>query len=524
MNKIAEQSLPSRTAEQLTTEWIVVEDEPEPVPKMKPHRTSPTAGTTGLSELSKQLRVLQAKNQAQLLEIDRLQRQLRILADLENVSVADLKDALAKACEAEAYGEMHSRVATLRAELEAITLVKSEAVAVATQDTSHTKVIANLELRVGELEEMDEKHRTTIDQLYLQLQEQQAKSAKVESTYEQLRLENEQLKLYLQKSQELEDVANVSLEQDLRAENLVALNRAREAEMEVRVLSDKLKLMEQQRDAEDKESSLRNAQFKARFMVQDENIDDLRQQLASLYVAFEMLKEEKDRDDESRMSLQALLGYADAEVARQVDEIDQNSRSVLMSPSSLSSSFSRGAPFSPESPQGKRTSITTDMTPLMSGDLLVKASNGVIKKWKKHHASLFATASHFHLDIGEEKGYAIQIGISHVELYVKYPLAFTIFLGGRSKMTLIAAATNQKDFDDWMTILKFATTGDESIDDAVTKSSPLRSIPSWEDSTFKNGDNIARVPTLAEQEESDLDLALEISQREIKMAPGGFAC
>jgi hypothetical protein len=523
MNKVTERSLPSAEAEKLNTEWIVVEEEPKPVPKMSPPRTSPSTTTGGLSELSKQLRVLQAKNQAQLLEIDRLQRQLRILADLENISVADLKDALAKACEAEAYGEMHSRVATLRAELEAITLVKGEAIEVAKQDTSHTKVIANLELRVGELEEMDEKHRATIDQLYLQLQEQQAKSAKVESMCEELRHENEQLKLSQQKPA-VQDVPNVCLEEDLRAENLVALNRAREAEMEVRLLSDKLKLLEQQRDAEDKESSLRNAQFKARFMVQDENIEDLRQQLASLYVAFEMLKEEKDRDDESRLSLQALLGYADAEVARQVDEIDQNSRSVVMSPSSLSSSFSRGAPFSPEPPQGKRTSITTDMTPIMSSELLIKASNGVIKKWKKHHASLFATASHFHLDIGEEKGYAIQIGISYVELYSKYPLAFTIFLGGRSKMTLIAAATNQKDFDDWMTILKFATTGKESIDDETIKAFPAPSDPRTDNSTLKNDGSVARVPTLAEQEESDLELALELSQREVHMARGGFAC
>ena len=519
MNKVEAPTLHSPETENLKAEWVVAEEEPKSIPTSTPRRTSAATTAGGLSELSKQLRVLQAKNQAQLLEIDRLQRQLRILADLENVSVADLKEALAKACEAEAYGEMHSRVATLRAELEAITLVNGEAVAVK-QDTSYTKVIANLELRVGELEEMDEKHRATIDQLYSQLQVQQANSAKFESLCEQLRLENEQLKLIQEKSntQSVSSAPN----QDLQAEHLITLNRAREAEFEVRRLSDKLKLCEQQRDEEDKETSLRNAQFKARFLVQNENIEDLRQQLASLYVAFEMMKEEKDRDDENRMSLQALLGHADAEVARQVDEIDQSSRSVLASPSSLSPNYSLSPPYSPEYLKGKRSSITADMTPLMSSDLLIKSSAGVIKKWKKHHASLFATVSHFHLDVGEDKGYAIQIGVSRVELYPKYPLGFTIFLGGRSKMTLIAAATNQKDFDDWMAILKFAITGDESINEG-TRSSPNDCVSVKEDSIEKNGDSISRIPTLAEQEASDLELALEMSQREVRIAESGFA-
>ena len=45
----------------------------------------------GLSELSKQLRILQAKNEAQSVEINRLERQLRILAELQGISVADLR-------------------------------------------------------------------------------------------------------------------------------------------------------------------------------------------------------------------------------------------------------------------------------------------------------------------------------------------------------------------------------------------------------------------------------------------------
>jgi hypothetical protein len=44
------------------------------------------AGSAGLSELSKQLRILQAKNESQAVDINRLERQLRILADLQGIS------------------------------------------------------------------------------------------------------------------------------------------------------------------------------------------------------------------------------------------------------------------------------------------------------------------------------------------------------------------------------------------------------------------------------------------------------
>ena len=84
------------------------------------------AGSAGLSELSKQLRILQAKNEAQSVEINRLERQLRILAELQGISVADLRKALEDACANEAFGELQHRVAKLRAELEAATLAKQK--------------------------------------------------------------------------------------------------------------------------------------------------------------------------------------------------------------------------------------------------------------------------------------------------------------------------------------------------------------------------------------------------------------
>ena len=54
-----------------------------------------------LSELSVQLRKLQAEKNAQANEIDRLQRQLRILSELKGISIEDLMSALKAACEAD---------------------------------------------------------------------------------------------------------------------------------------------------------------------------------------------------------------------------------------------------------------------------------------------------------------------------------------------------------------------------------------------------------------------------------------
>ena len=70
-----------------------------PTPLISPSKKrAKAAGSAGLSELSKQLRIFQAKNEAQAVEINRLERQLRILAELQGISVADLRKALEDAC------------------------------------------------------------------------------------------------------------------------------------------------------------------------------------------------------------------------------------------------------------------------------------------------------------------------------------------------------------------------------------------------------------------------------------------
>ena len=142
-----------------------------------------SSSTSNLSELSFQLRKLQSSNNAQEAEIDRLERQLRILSELKGVSLSRLNDALRAACEGEAHGELRSVVGKLKAELdgvEAASLVGGRAGgrggAAATGGATRTaggfneeaarRARTNLELRVGELEELLSASRTELDALY----------------------------------------------------------------------------------------------------------------------------------------------------------------------------------------------------------------------------------------------------------------------------------------------------------------------------------------------------------------------
>jgi len=137
----------------------------------------------GLSELSKQLRILQAKNEAQNVEVNRLERQLRILADLQNISVGDLRNALEDACKSEAFEELQNRVLKLKYELEAATLAKKPEM----RKDAAAPHIANLELRIGELEEVEHKQMKEIRSLYDSLRQERAKATQFESENGQLK-------------------------------------------------------------------------------------------------------------------------------------------------------------------------------------------------------------------------------------------------------------------------------------------------------------------------------------------------
>jgi hypothetical protein len=379
--------------------------DPGPPPLLSPSkRRAKAAGSAGLSELSKQLRILQAKNEAQSVDINRLERQLRILAELQGISVADLRKALEDACANEAFGELQHRVAKLRLELEAATLAKRAEL----RKDAAAPHIANLELRVGELEEVEEKQQAEIHHLYDELRHERARATRLESEGEQhkkdaqdylerwkkeqaraARLEanfQEQLQklrdeqarklqeaaeqhakantnrnkdmdmdidmdnensqgsssaasispemaaeyermvqLLKQKEQELRQLqAMLKAEQDKWEQQMKETDgQARQAQMNMKVDQDKMALTIEELQDADSQSELRLAQFKARFAVQDERIQDMEQQLNSLYTAFELLKEDFDAEGTKRAALACNLDEADAEIARQVNDMEK---------------------------------------------------------------------------------------------------------------------------------------------------------------------------------------------------------
>mmetsp|Transcript_9542 Transcript_9542/g.15895 ORF Transcript_9542/g.15895 Transcript_9542/m.15895 type:complete len:891 (-) Transcript_9542:57-2729(-) len=147
--------------------------------------------SSGLSELSKQLRNLQSTNHDQAAQIDKLDRKLKIMSDLKGVSVHDIKSALLDACQGEAFNELRAEVETLRAQLD-IAAMSSKFSSSSSRNHQPPSIeqksaianLANMELRVGELEEIEESLRAEISKLYETLRDQDAKAAQLESSNE----------------------------------------------------------------------------------------------------------------------------------------------------------------------------------------------------------------------------------------------------------------------------------------------------------------------------------------------------
>lgn len=425
----------------------------------------PSRKHKGLSELSKQLRILQAKNQAQSIEIDRLERQLRILAELKGVDVSALRKSLDKACEAEAHEELQHQIAKLKAQLEVVQLAKQPASSV--EDAAASNKIANYELRVGELEEVEEKHKAQIKYLYDQLKVEKERKMRLEAKCTQKQNEVDRL----MESHTEKSVVMSNLEQMQGAQIRQLSDKAHSAETELHILLERLKLSEHQRVDAEEQAKLRSAQYKARFMVQDERIKDLEQQLSSLYAAFGLIDEEHTEDDKARRALQNNLDRADEAVARQLLATDETRVSyVAVSPEPMAPTSSprspkrksiRSVPTSPKPEYVKQANL------VISGFVLVRTT-GMLKQWKQRHMALYSALSRHYLDIGEGKGYYLEFGISKVEPHHKVPFGFSVvFDPDHRTTTLFCAAENRQDFIQWMTELMKATTGEDYADSPV---------------------------------------------------------
>lgn len=394
----------------------------------------------GLSELSKQLRIFHARNEAQSAEIGRLERQLAILADLRGVRVADLRASLEQACRNKAHEELQSRIAKLMAELEAATVTTTLAKG---RDDATAPEIANLQLRIGELEEVEEKREREVHNLYEQLRCERGKTKHLESQrdlYERdakecsdrrksevaraskieaelqdrLRVLQQAYALKMREgvlamgqkgsasssassqmaadyqrllqSMKEKDEALCRARYDLQVEHEKTSqlmrdrdNRARKTWVDSEVARENALLLIKQLQDADSQNELRLAQYKTRFAVQDERIRDMAQQLESLYAAFGLLKEEHDSENAMRDNLRHCLNEANAEVARHVDTMQEKNLQKEMF-----AGKEKAMMASPRSQDGQRsgTPVTEPSTPTAGSPLRAyKPSDPTLTTW-----------------------------------------------------------------------------------------------------------------------------------------------
>ena len=469
-----------------------------------------TSKRSGLSELAKQLRLLQAKNQAQATEIDRLERQLKILADLQNVSVADIKNALTAACQAEAHSELQNRIAFLSAQLEAAELAKKSA----TRSASADDRVANLQLRIGELEEVEENAQAEIQRLYKALSEQTEKATRLEAACAKQQAEIEKLKS--------SDVGQ-AVSDEVHHEQVSDVERRQKVEEQVE--REQKVLLEKQLSAAEKQHELRRAQFETRFKVQEENIHDLKQQLISLYTAFDMLRQEREEDQKVSAALRTNLHSADEKVAQQTSDLEKQAPSLVhrsppSSPSSPSKSpppIAKGAVVSPgpPSPPPHSTKESAESpsprTPrrekVMAGDVLLRT--GLIKRWKKRRACLYLKFTHYDLVFFEDAvspnpklSLSLVAGVASVRPFPNQQFAISVLTNTFDQTAgkeAVFSASNEEEYDRWMAALRPATAGAE----AATE---FHEQPS---------ESHRQQISAAEQEALDLEMALELSERDL---------
>lgn len=307
-----------------------------------------------LSELSVQLRKLQNENNAQASEIDRLERQIRILSELRGVSIHELRETLRLACEGEAHGELRAVVGKLQAKVDNAGLQNSGGGLgkgdFAPQDKSRARLA--LELRVGELEEVENTLRAELASLYQRI-------ARLTENNTTLKTETLQQKAQLEESErrwrakEEEDVKKGSMiavpvaspigsynYSDYAAGNTqmqvsqVNQNRLLAAETALAGEKEQRSLLESQMESTKKSYELKIDQYQHRIQFLEGQINDLEQQMNSLYVAFDMMQTERTKERENTLMWQNNLLQSDAALAKEESEKEKGKQQ--QSPTSTS--------------------------------------------------------------------------------------------------------------------------------------------------------------------------------------------
>ena len=293
---------------------------------------------SNLSELSIQLRKLQSTNTSQTAEIDRLNRQIKILSDLQGVSLHDIKDALQTACEGQAHDELRAEVGRLKAQLDcfqsgAIQSTTKAASSVKTQEEfdaeAASRARTNLELRVGELEELEGTLRKELATVYERAQQLTARNTALETQHVQKQHMIEDLERRLKECEE-EEIKRGSLVtrpsqvagsynysdfsngvQGNEQPTLLLHNepqtihdlqqRLLATETELEGEKQQNSLFKQQIDSAKKSYDLKLEQNQHRIQFLEGQIVDLEQQLSSLYAAFEILQQERTEERDQKL-------------------------------------------------------------------------------------------------------------------------------------------------------------------------------------------------------------------------------
>ena len=306
-----------------------------------------------LSELSIQLRKLQAEKNVMSAEIDRLERQARILADLKGVSIYELKQALQSACEAEAHGELRALVGTLQARVEGLQLgggrkhdagEKGEKMTydaadnnIPSQDQFNTesaaRARASLELRIGELEEIGTKQKEELDSLYKSTKVLTQKNSLLETQLLQQKalLDQWELRWKAKEEEDMEHIGNITailtdyseqsqIDTELE-QRLIAAQAALAGEESQRFL------VQSQLDSAQITYELKIDQFQHRIQFLEEQLQDVELQMTSLYTAFGMIQHDNSEERSEKEAWKRYLEESDAAFAKEEYERENKQQS-----------------------------------------------------------------------------------------------------------------------------------------------------------------------------------------------------
>lgn len=507
-----------------------------------PDRKNPAG--QGLSELSAQLRQLQQKNLSQASVIDKLERQLRILAETKGVSIGDVKSSLIEACQSEAFSELQNEVAVLRDKLEAAQRSNAAKGPSSFEKEAADRTIADLQLRIGELEENEGIMRKEVSGLYKNLKDQTSKATRLEATCARLRenLEKheERAKMTKQMSTQLVMKAEADAEKEKNAQK-VEIDRLKgkvhDAEVQLQMEIDKSKLLEEELDAREKELQLKSDQFNSRFKLQDERIVDLEQQMSSLYTAFGMEEEDRAGEADRRAVLETYLNNADSELAQQIHKVEEKEKKgtlPLSSPSSKAQSASTSTP----------TLYTTEIKGaadapqvLLSGWLMKKDKNILAGGWKKRYFALTQSAEGCRLRYSDAPGKKVKgtfgnivVGRSTVrqttEYASKWPHAFELRINPHDPQSkvLCAAAPGQRCLDKWIEALRKVTeVTDAEMEFALKASMQEQQMDSAIMASMREQQSVryANKRRTSDAQDSDMDSAIKASVREQSVRSSG---